>query len=67
MVFPFLLTRVCDSTAPDQFRPRTTVPNVKRLFAFLSVANESYERLGISISWEDPSVGQNNRGEAGDS
>ena len=41
--------------------------NAKNIFVFLLVANEFYERFGISISWEDPSVGQNNRGEAGDS
>ena len=31
--------------------------NAKNIFVFLLVANEFYERLGISISWEDPSVG----------
>ena len=31
--------------------------DANKFFVFLLVANEFYERLGISISWEDPSVG----------
>ena len=31
--------------------------DANKFFVFLLVANEFYERLGISISWEDPSAG----------